>query len=148
MPTDFTARHLWSSDKGDGLFAAYPHDRSALASVPYDRNLKVTVSMPRNRGRHDKYFALCQFCADHSSYSKEEVDQLLRIRAGHCTVARLRDGTIAHLPRRLNWGAMDETEFVRFLDRVVQVITTDILPGIAIQAVHDELAGMLERRTG
>ena len=142
MATELTGQHMLS-DRGDGLFPVTAHAADLLRKIPFKRHLKIVTSLPRNRGRHDKYWAIVHFIHQHSSYNKEQIDQLLRIRAGHCDIARFADGRVQETARRINWGAMDETEFCRFLDRVVDVVATTILPGVTSQQIHDELAGLI-----
>ena len=86
---------------------------------------------------------LCHFCAEHSDYTPEQVSDIFKLRAGLTQFSKLADGTIIQHPGSISFAAMDQDEFDQFYDRVMDVVATDILPGVQRADVQRELMELI-----
>ena len=120
----------------------YPTDRYSADRMAKYQGRDVACDepkTPRNLAHHQKYWVLVNFCAEHSAYTPEQVHDIFKLRTGLTTMSQLTDGTIVQHPGSIAWAKMDQTAFSEFYDRVVQVVITDILPGVTVKQVEQEL---------
>jgi hypothetical protein len=120
-------------DRG-ALWPAGDDDRVALGRLDSRKPVKAKLSMARNLRRLRLYWAVINRVAEnHPFYSLAGSDPLheyIKMRLGLVDCVVYHDGSTRLKPRSIALDAMQETEFKTFLDRALDVICTEILPGV------------------
>ena len=103
------------------------------------------VKKPRCLSHHRLYWELCRIVAANMNgdFSAEIVSDVIKIRAGYCTVVRTKKGEV-FAPKSISFAAMDQIEFRSFFDRALAVVVNDILPGVDSAALEAEVQSILE----
>lgn len=121
-----------------------------LAKIPNGATVMVEVKRPRNINHHRLYFALVQIVFDNTDRekyaSREDVHNALKISAGIRKPLILANGEVATIPGSIAWGAMDQTRFAEFFDRVCDIIAKYVLPGLSdadLRARVSEMTGIM-----
>lgn len=93
--------------------------------------VRMEVSRARNPRRFRLFWGLVQICRDNTdtNLSKEAWADYLKILGGHVEVVR-RKGETIQLPKSIAWGAMPESEFADFINRLMDAIRTEVIPGL------------------
>lgn len=119
-------------DRG-ALWPAGDDDRVALGRLDSRKPVKAKLSMARNPHRHRLYWSVLNRVAEnHPFYSLAGADALhdyIKLHLGLVDCVVYHDGSTRLEPRSIAFDAMDETAFKTFLDRALDVICTEILPG-------------------
>lgn len=98
----------------------------------------------RNADRNALYWCLCQLVVDNQSQLKDkaQVDLTLKLRAGHTNIVQIRlpDGemVLVQSPGSIAFANMAEHEFEAYLARALEIIATELLPGVDIDALRKE----------
>jgi hypothetical protein len=112
-------------------------DFETLEKVDPGRDLWCKLTMARNLKRHRFWRAvLSEVAASHMHYALAGVEALhdwIKMRLGLVDITLYHDGSSRVVPRSTAFNAMDETEFRAYLDRALQLIESEIMPGISIQ---------------
>ncbi len=104
----------------------------------------VETSRQRNLQHHRKFWAMCNFLAEHSSIENaEHIAGLLKLRTGHCDVVETAQGT-ERIPRSISFASMDQRAFEEFYEACLRVIVTDIMPGVRREDLKRELEAFLQ----
>lgn len=133
-----------------GLTPADDQARKVLAKVEQGTVIRIEYKRPRNGPMHRRYWALCQMVYDNSEDygSAEQVSDLLKILAGHCTqVASKATGEVFLIPRSISFSAMDQDEFDQFWGRVVKAVCEHLLPGVTQPEIEAELLQLIGAST-
>ena len=56
----------------------------------------------------------------------------------------LRDGTEVRIPKSIAFHAMDQAEFEAFYERVIDVVVSEIIPGLSREDLKRELSEFTE----
>ena len=117
-----------------------------MQEIPLNRDLLVTVKTPRN----PKQFRLAWALADIVSRScdwlqdREVAMAWIKIRARHVNmISEPLTGKVAIVPRSIAFASLDQAGFKRVLDRMIYVVTTEIIPGMEEGALQRELESMV-----
>ena len=114
--------------------------RHALGTV-----LRVELKKPRNLRHHRLYWAmLALICDNLDAVRPETLHDLIKLRTGCVHVVRTARGTVA-LPGSIAFERMDQAAFRDFFDRAVDVIVTDVIPGLDRDDLTRELDAMIGR---
>lgn len=128
--------------QGGGLWPATPGTAEALSRIPNGQMAVVTIKRPRSVSWHRMYWGgLIRLVSDNSSYSPEEVHDLLRLKAGLVREIRERDGTLWRVPDSTAFDKMDGVAWAAYWDRVVDVVLRDFIP-VAPETLKQELAAL------
>ncbi len=98
----------------------------------------------RNVERNALYWCLCQLVVENQDQLKDKVavDLALKLRAGHSELVqyRLPDGewVLVQIPGSIAFANMKEYEFEAYLTRALEVIATELLPGVDVDALRKE----------
>lgn len=137
----------------EGLFfrkvagSLYPADDDAFDWLRRRKAASTVLIEPiqvRNVDRLKLYFVLCGLVAENHGEltSKDAVDEAIRNLAGlvHVFSCTLPNGETLLMKRAksIALASMQEVEFERFLDRVVDIISTYLLPGVDIEEMRKE----------
>lgn len=107
-------------------------DEERLRTLRPGDLLPVHIRKPRNSGHHRKFFALLQFVAEnHPRFARvEDVLLEVKVRLHHYREHITLDGEIVYVPKSISYDEMDEGDFTIFYNRAVEVVATDLLPGV------------------
>lgn len=116
-----------------------------LRGIPNDAIVKVAVKRARNPRHHRLYWALLSLLYENQSRyaTVEELSDAIKCAVGHCTVIAGTDGREIRIPKSISFAKMDQDEFRRFFDRVVDLAVTRILPGIDEADLRREIEEMV-----
>ena len=120
--------------------------RESLAKIAAGDLVRADVKRPRNLAHHRKYWALISMIyANQTRYrSPEELNDAIKVHVGHCTLMTLRDGTEVRIPKSIAFHAMDQAEFEAFYERVIDVVVSEIIPGLSREDLKRELSEFTE----
>lgn len=133
---------LFLRGRSGGLYGIDRYSADSIVKL-MGREVECEVRQPRNLKHHRKYWALCSLCADNSSYTAEQVNDIFKLRCGITTQSQLADGTIVQHPGSISFAKMDQTGFAEFYDRVMSVVLMDILPGVKQPDLERELRELI-----
>ncbi len=117
-----------------------------LAEVPTSTGVMVTVKVPRNLRQFRLAWALADLVSKSVDWlpDRESAMDWLKIKARH--VRMIHDplrGTTAIIPKSIAFQSLDQVGFRRVLDRMINVTTTDIIPGLEEGALRAELEAIV-----
>lgn len=109
--------------------------------------LMVWIKKARNPRQHRKLMALVSLIfKNQSKYpTQEQLLVAIKITAGECDTYVLGDGRVAFVPRSIAFENMEQTAFEDFYDRVIDIVTTKIIPGMKKSDLKRELLGFADR---
>ena len=122
-----------------------------FAEIPANTGVMVTIKVPRNL----RHFRLAWVLADIVSKScdwlsdRETAMNWLKIRARH--VRMIHDpmhNTTAIVPKSISFASLDQAAFKRVFDRMINVVITEIIPGMSEQSLRAELENIVGIDTG
>lgn len=125
-----------------GLAPADDHAAGILKRWPLGEHVRADVRKPRSGRTHRRYWALVNLVYQNSEQFKspDQVHAYLKIRAGHCTpIIAKGTGEIFLVPDSISYDSLDETSFREVWERVVQVVSEEIL-GTGVPEIEEEIA--------
>ena len=107
------------------------------------REIKVSISHPRNPRQHRLLFALLKIVADnHEKYDTvDKVLLALKFATGQAECNVVND-TVVWSPKSISFAAMGQDEFNIFFDLAIGAVTGWLLKGVTREQVLDELTMM------
>ena len=131
-----------------GFVPAYDRDVDLLAHIPVGAIVSTRPKRPRRVRRHRWWWALLQRVADSHAYyaSAEQVLLHLKLRTGWVdtqTIVKGDEVSVVYTPKSISFDVMDETEFAQFIDRALDVVVQELLPGIDRDELRAEIEAML-----
>jgi hypothetical protein len=115
-----------------------------LACVPFGVDMLVTLKVPRNVRQHRLAWALAQKLSEMTDFlpDRETAMTWLKLKAHHATVVT--DGKVtAYIPKSIAFHNLSGMAFTRLFNRMVYVVTTEIIPGLSEERLRDELLAMV-----
>lgn len=106
--------------------------------------VNLEIRRPRNPLQHRLYWQLCRTVAmNHSTLTNEDmVHQAIKILTGHVDIVRIGDDLV-QIPRSIAFDKMDQVEFDEFFERAKNVVAEQILPGVGLRELQDEILRMV-----
>jgi len=103
----------------------------------------VGVSRPRNSQQHRFYWALCRLVALNHEELKdaEAVHQAIKLLSGHFDLVQVGKHMV-RIPRSTSFDKMSQEEFDKFLAKAKDVVVQDLLPGVGLRELNDEILRM------
>jgi len=125
----------------EGLVPADDDAMAEFAKCKLGQLVMADVKRHRYPGQHARYWVLCKLVADNSERypTKERVSYMLKIATGHCEEIPMKDGNIAFIPHSINFASMDQGEFEAFFERVIQLVCSQVLPGLDPGGLRNEI---------
>lgn len=117
--------------------------RQILSKLKPGEPVRVDIKRPRSLPWHRRYWALVSLIAENSSYTPDEVHQLLKLRCGCTKVIHERSGNTVTLPDSIAFDRMDAEAWTSFWNRVVDYGATHLIGGITKEALQNEIAELL-----
>lgn len=129
-----------------GLAPWSDKDREVIAALPMGKMLSVTIAQKRNANRHRYYWALLGTIVDNQTHYKttQQLHIWLKLRMGVIEEIIAHDGVIHIIPGSTAFDKMTEPEFAKFLTAAIDVLTTEVIPGLD----RAELVSEINRETG
>lgn len=128
-----------------GLQAYDAMSDEIITSLPFGKPMRAKVTLARNVKHNRKMFALLKLIFDQQS-RYPTLDHLLtgiKLATGHYDEWK-QDGATVRVPKSISFDAMDQTAFSSFYDRVIDLVCTQIIPGLQ----QDDLAREIEEIIG
>jgi len=134
------------------LAAVDPEGEEFLARLKPGAVVRADWKRARNPARFRKFWALVKICQDNTdtTLSKEAWADYLKILAGHVETIRRRrkyHEEVIQLPKSIAFGKIGESEFSAFLDRLINAICTEVIPGLPEGDLRRELEQITGLRT-
>lgn len=125
-------RCLFVRKIGNTLVPADPAALELVQSIKPGGSLWLRGNRARNPRRHRLFWALVQIIKDNTDarQSPEAIADYLKIRGGHVEVFRRPGGEVVEVPKSISFAKCSEGEFSEFINRLMQVIRTEIIPGL------------------
>lgn len=144
-------RHLRTSDNVDVLVPVDDHAREVLAAFPLHSLVRCDTKNSRHPGQHRLFFGLMKAVSENTDKFGGDPEMLrtwLKTRLGYVDTLIGPDGTTYFVPKSMAYDSMPQDEFKAFLDRAMDVIATEVIPGADIDALISEAArrGALRRQ--
>lgn len=142
------ATELWLIRRMGHLVPANAPSAESLAKLAANKWLLAEIRMPRNTKHHKKYFALLQAIFQHQDEypTMRSLQRGMKKRLGFGEWVTLKSGEREFIEDSISFASMDQTEFDQFYERAVQVILTEILPGVDSRDLEREVQDILEGR--
>jgi|TARA_Y100000310_G_scaffold324032_1_gene385354 hypothetical protein len=107
--------------------------------------LKVKVTKPRNLAHHRKFFGLLGVIVHNQEFYKSTDHLLLWLkhRLGLVDMVPTHDGTSRIREQSISFAVMDDTQFTAFYDQAVDVLCTEVIPGLDKRELEEEVMEIL-----
>lgn len=124
-----------------------PDDSAAVENmkrIPLGTTVRCEITRPRSVAQLRYYWALCALVAQNHAelQTREQVDQALRILAGHVDLVRVGDHTL-QIPRRIAFAKLGQDEWTAYLARAKDAVVRDLLPGVELPEFEAEIQRMV-----
>lgn len=121
------------------------YDMEMLSAVTMGQDLSAVLTMSRSLRQNKFYWALLgKVVANHSFYKRSEALHLwLKTRLGYVEEIIFHDGEIHTRVTSTAFDAMDGLEMRKYMDAAIDVIVTEVLPGVKRHALLGEVEHML-----
>jgi hypothetical protein len=120
-------------------------DRDFLAEVPSEVPVRVRVTRPRSGRHHRLFFGLLHKVVENQNFYKT-VDELLtylKTQLGYVEKIRFHDGKYFLQTMSISFDKMPQDEFRNFFERSVDLIVSEVLPGVSKEDLLREVEEML-----
>lgn len=126
------SRALFVRRIGNALEPADPAALDLIQSVKPGGSLWLRGNRARNPRRHRLFWALVQIIKENTDarQSPDAIADYLKIRGGHVEVFKRPNGEVVEVPKSISFSKCSEGEFKAFIDRLMDVIRTEIIPGL------------------
>lgn len=139
--------------EGGHLVGVTAQDADAIMGLEGgEYTARLTSSRPRSMSQLALWWVVCTMIADNFEHpggwelTKEHVDRILRIGAGHSHVIELADGTYQFTPRSIAFNKLAQEDFNAVVDKALTVAGTKFGPALADSA-RRELARIVAGET-
>jgi len=126
---------------GEALFPVSADGAELLQNVSDSRDVKVVVKQARHPEHHRKFFALLSRVQENCEERYPTVEILLvalKGATGHVDTIKTDKGTFL-IPKSIDFANMSQDEFGPFYDRCIEIICSNILPGLDDADLEREL---------
>lgn len=130
---------------GNHLVPCAALDEEALAEFPEGRDLNVSVSRTRSHKQHRFFWALLKkLCENHDTYQRPEQLLLwLKIRLGYVEEVRFHNEQVWWVAKSTSFNSMGHEEFKKFFDAALDVIVSEVIPGLNADHLVREVEQMV-----
>lgn len=128
-----------------GLVAVTAHDAELLSEIPLGREFTATLTQQRSIRQQRFYWALLgKVVANHPFYRRGEPLHIwLKTRLGYVEEIHFHDGEVQMRTTSTAFDKMDGLEMRKFMDAAIDVICTEVLPGVRRRDMLAEVERML-----
>lgn len=116
-----------------------------LAKLREGEQVMVEVKRARNGKQHRLYWALMNLIySQQSRYATlEQLSNAIKCAVGYCDEIETKGGKVLVIPKSIAFHAMSQESFTEFFDRVIELVTTKILPNVSDADLRAELELMV-----
>jgi hypothetical protein len=113
---------------------------------------KAVLTQPKGRSvpQLNLYWKMCTLIAENLEsdppISKEMIDYVIKIEAGHCFAIRMNDGTYRLFPKSIAFNRLTPERFSKFMDRAFNVAAIKFGPAL-VEAVRLKLYKLMDGPT-
>jgi len=122
---------------GRFLIAASAPTERFLEELPVGKTLRArTITQPRGRPSNALYWTLLSLVADNLPGDVKDwhLHELLKLEFGVSVTFNLKRGPVT-IPGSSSFESMSETEWQAFMPKVLDFLTTEVLPGLGKEDV-------------
>lgn len=125
----------------DGLRPVDDKAREDLSKVKLGKSVLCEVKQARNPAQHRLYWGLIGLLHPNQSRyaTQEQLSNAMKCAVGWCDEIELKDGRIMAIPKSISFANMPQSEFAEFFDKIMDLATTRIIPGLDKGALRTEL---------
>lgn len=144
------AREILMRREGSRLVPADQLAEEDVLSLKAGAEFIVEVRKPRSLQHHRLLFALLRKVAKSTPTPLNEQALLswVKVRTGHTESLPLGFGKTYEAPASIAFSEMDQGEFRKFFDEVVNLILTEVAPGLPDTFADEFLAMLKDKSTG
>ena len=128
--------------KGRMRSCLYPADdraREALAGLPESAEVAVRLSTDRSLLQHNRFWALLDLVAKATEWeTPEKLLVGLKMRLGYFDIMLMPNGKKVPVPHSIAFSAMSQADFQVFQDRAMNVLVTEVCPGLDVEQLAIE----------
>jgi len=116
-----------------------------LEGLPQGRTLRAReITQPRSRPRNRLYWALLGLTSDNlTDIPVSALHEWVKMRLGVTVCIPLKNGRNELVPGSIAFDAMSEEEFAPYLDRTIDLLCNEILPGMGREDVVEMARAMI-----
>lgn len=116
-----------------------------LMAIPNGTEVLVSPRMPRSLRQHRFVWALAQKLAENCAFlrDRQEAMDYLKVKAKHVRLVTAPDGSFYVFPRSIAFASMSQVAFTQLLNKMIDVICGEILPGLEEQDLRNEVSEMI-----
>lgn len=131
--------------KGSKLEPCSLVDEEAMSEFPEGKDLSITISRTRSSKQHRFFWAfLNKICENHETYKRAEQLLLwLKIRLGYVEQVHFHDDQIWWVPQSISFNGMDQNEFQKFFNAALDIVVSEVIPGLSVEQLIVEIEQML-----
>lgn len=128
-----------------GLSAVTAHDSELLSSIPFGREFTATLTQKRSQRQNRFYWGLLGKIVDNHPFYRDSKPLHLWIkkRLGYVEKIIFHDGTMSEEVSSTAFDKMDGFEFRPFMDQALEVLCSEVLPGVTRRELLAEVERML-----
>ncbi|WP_293857373.1 hypothetical protein [uncultured Alsobacter sp.] len=131
--------------EGGRLRPASRYDAEQLARYDNGAKVNLRITAPRHGGRHRLYWATLQTVFEtlpegRRFPSVQALHDAIKIELGVVNYVATLSGEILVQPGSTSFDKMAEPEFREFLDRALELISTELMPGVNPDDIRRETA--------
>jgi hypothetical protein len=117
----------------------------AIAKLKEGEQVTVECKRARNGKQHRLYWALMNLIyGQQSRYATlEQMSNAIKCAVGYCDEIETKGGKVLVIPKSIAFHAMPQDQFAEFFDRVLELVTTKILPNVSDADLRAELELMV-----
>lgn len=122
--------------------AAYePISAELIEAMKHGEVVTATIRRPRNPGHHRKFFALMKVVYDAQDRyaTPEQLLNIIKMAVGCGQVMEIIKGKPMFIPSSISFAKMDQEDFEKFYQRVVEVVLTKILPNVTSEELEQQV---------
>lgn len=131
--------------RGLALVPEHEADIDLIRRIPRGAEVMVEIRQPRNLQHHKLFRALLAKVIEAGAPFQNDDALLFWIKHKLGFVDRMLcpDGTVLEMPKSTNFESMDQTKFRQFFEQAIELICTEVIPGLEVSALVAEIREML-----
>jgi hypothetical protein len=125
----------------DGNLVPYAnYDREMFEALPFKKVLRVNIAQQRSQPRHRLYRVVLRIIVKNTDLftSEDSLHKTLLLGCGVVEPIMTTTGEIIMIPSSTAYDAMKEDTFKAYFDRAMNIIETNIIPGIDLSLLLKE----------